>query len=511
MAIHHELAELVERAGNGVLDTIESFRAACDDYIPESAATRGEWNLLGDAIRLGELQRFVAQLDNGADPTTAVEMHGTRLAAERGTSEAGGARWALASLGYAMGRVSEEEVLSRHAEMTRSVVPPAQHSFESEFSSRAEAPPPAPAAPTLVPRGSAPTQAAPDAVRGTGRQESSGERGVGAEQDAPQRRGRTILVALVVAAAIAVAAASGALLLDNDEPSPSNHDAETTNAPKSNETSSAVTDSPQQESEHTRDEVLAFAQRAAKVMFERNFRTYDRDAENALEVMTEAMAENYAATVEDVRDDFIRARTSVEVRVVASGTTSMGVDGAAQVLVFINQYVFRGQNQGAKTTYTPYRVVLNLVNQDAKLLVDEIATDPDSSFLRPEPDPVSAEILTAAETMVLEFLNVDYRTISNDIAGVLALATGPFERQYQRTSSDLSELTMRAHAVQTGEIVAAGIAGTDERTATVIVATRGTVSNDSTNGEPADRTYRLQLRLKLADGRWLTEDLQYVR
>ena len=117
--IHRELLDLVERAGADVFGGVESFCAACDDFIPEGAASRGEWNLLGDAIRLGEFRRFLDQLGLGAEPSAAVIVHGERLAAERGTTEAEGTRWALAALGYAVGQVDEAQVIALRAEMAR--------------------------------------------------------------------------------------------------------------------------------------------------------------------------------------------------------------------------------------------------------------------------------------------------------------------------------------------------------------------------------------------------------
>ena len=123
----------------------------------------------------------------------------------------------------------------------------------------------------------------------------------------------------------------------------------------------------------------------------------------------------------------------------------------------------------------------------------------------------TADQIEAATKMANAFLNLDYETIEANIEAVRALATGPFLRQYTTASNDLVKLTRRAQAKQTGEVEWTGLVNGDEDSATVIVATSGTVANKLTEFEPVARTYRLQLEVDLVDGQWLTSDLQYVR
>ena len=58
MNLHEQLRDLVERQGTGVVETPEAFRAALDDFLTEDEATLGELNLLGDAVRLGAVDRL---------------------------------------------------------------------------------------------------------------------------------------------------------------------------------------------------------------------------------------------------------------------------------------------------------------------------------------------------------------------------------------------------------------------------------------------------------------------
>lgn len=110
MGIHRELAELVGRAGDDVLRDAADFRAAVDDFVSEGSASEGELNLLTDAVRLGALERVVAQVGHGAEAGRAIELQSARLAEQRGTEEVRGPRWALTVLCFALGLVGEDAV-----------------------------------------------------------------------------------------------------------------------------------------------------------------------------------------------------------------------------------------------------------------------------------------------------------------------------------------------------------------------------------------------------------------
>lgn len=112
---------------------------------------------------------------------------------------------------------------------------------------------------------------------------------------------------------------------------------------------------------------------AAQVMFARNWKTYDKGVDEALALMTDSFADEYAATSDDVRQEFIRKRTDVQVRVVAQGVVRAN-DSELEALIFLNQYTIRGEGQEAKTTYTPYRALLTMVHTDRGWLVDGVDT-----------------------------------------------------------------------------------------------------------------------------------------
>jgi Mce-associated membrane protein len=122
----------------------------------------------------------------------------------------------------------------------------------------------------------------------------------------------------------------------------------------------------------------------------------------------------------------------------------------------------------------------------------------------------TAAVIDAATKMANAFLNLDYEDVDASAEAVLSMATGAFRTQYQQSTEGLEKVAKRAKSVQTGEVVWAGVVAVDDDSATVIVASSGSVSNTTTKLKAVPRSYRLQLDLTLEDGQWLTRDLQFV-
>lgn len=112
---------------------------------------------------------------------------------------------------------------------------------------------------------------------------------------------------------------------------------------------------------------------AAQIMFARSWKTYDDGVDDAVKLMTTDFAKEYRATTDDVRKEFIAKKTQVEVRVVAQSVVRANAD-ELQALIFLNQYIIRGEGKDAKTTYTPYRALLTMVHTDTGWLVDNLDT-----------------------------------------------------------------------------------------------------------------------------------------
>lgn len=117
VGMHNDLARLVEEAGRGVLEDADSFRAALDDFLAEDAATRGELNLLVDAVRLGTFARLMNQVEHGAEINQAIRLLGLELARDRGTSESTSAAWALGVLAFAVDRLDEDDLAALRVAM----------------------------------------------------------------------------------------------------------------------------------------------------------------------------------------------------------------------------------------------------------------------------------------------------------------------------------------------------------------------------------------------------------
>jgi hypothetical protein len=124
MELHESLYALGKSQGRELFNDADSFRGALDDYLDEDSASTGDINLLVDAVRLGAFQAMTTMLDSGADSDRAVSEAGARLARDRGSADVGGAMWALAVLGYAIGKVSDQQVRRYRTQHASAPTPP---------------------------------------------------------------------------------------------------------------------------------------------------------------------------------------------------------------------------------------------------------------------------------------------------------------------------------------------------------------------------------------------------
>lgn len=121
------------------------------------------------------------------------------------------------------------------------------------------------------------------------------------------------------------------------------------------------------------------------------------------------------------------------------------------------------------------------------------------------------DVAGAARAQAVAFLTVDHRDMDPLIDAVLEGATGDFAEQYASQRETLTREAVRTEATSTPEVVSLGVGDQDDDTATVLVAANSTVTNTGTGDEGQVRYYRLRLELVRVDGRWLTDDLRFVR
>lgn len=122
----------------------------------------------------------------------------------------------------------------------------------------------------------------------------------------------------------------------------------------------------------------------------------------------------------------------------------------------------------------------------------------------------TADQIEAATKMVTAFVNFDYEDPARTIEAVKSMSTGTFLSQYSAGAKDLEKLATEAQSIMVAEVVWAGLVAGDDDTATVILATTGTVKNKTTDFQPEARNNRIRLELVREGGRWLATDLQYV-
>ena len=121
-----------------------------------------------------------------------------------------------------------------------------------------------------------------------------------------------------------------------------------------------------------------------------------------------------------------------------------------------------------------------------------------------------ADILASASNEATAFVNIRYDDAQASIDAVLAGATGEFRDQYSTSTEGVIQVLSDNQSIMTGEVLWTGVVAQDPDSATVIVATTGTVQNKQTEDKPVARYFRLQLQLVAEKGRWLTSDLQFV-
>ena len=121
-----------------------------------------------------------------------------------------------------------------------------------------------------------------------------------------------------------------------------------------------------------------------------------------------------------------------------------------------------------------------------------------------------ADILDAATREATAFVNIRYDDAQASIDAVMAGATGDFRDQYSKSTDSVIKVLQENKSIMSGKVQWCGVVAQDPDSATVIVATSGTVQNKQTQNKPVARYFRLQLQLVTDHGKWLTNDLQFV-
>lgn len=182
--------------------------------------------------------------------------------------------------------------------------------------------------------------------------------------------------------------------------------------------------------------------------------------------------------------DLRRVRGNVLLYVVAMA--------AAALVVVFAVLLWREHNDDGTPTALPQAGVVAL---------DESSDEEQERF---------ADVIDSATDEATAFVNIRYDDAQASIEAVMAGATGAFRDQYSKSTEEVIKILEENKSVMVGEVLWTGVVAVDPDSATVVVATTGTVSNVQTDNKPVARNFRLQLDLVLEEGRWLTSDLQFV-
>jgi Mce-associated membrane protein len=120
------------------------------------------------------------------------------------------------------------------------------------------------------------------------------------------------------------------------------------------------------------------------------------------------------------------------------------------------------------------------------------------------------DVLAAARKEIEAFVNIDYRNAQASIDAVAAGATGDFAKQYDSSTKEVRKILTRAKSVMDGKVLWAGVVDADHDSASVIVATTGTVSNTSTGRKPVARQFRIKVDLVREGDDWLASNVEFV-
>lgn len=117
--------------------------------------------------------------------------------------------------------------------------------------------------------------------------------------------------------------------------------------------------------------------------------------------------------------------------------------------------------------------------------------------------------VAAAQREVKILISVSGATSSADLARLRSGATGDFKKELTDQSSTFAQALRASKVTARGTVASAGLASVSARTATVLIAATGTVTNTASKA-PAPRSYQLRAEVTRTHGMWLVSKLEFV-
>ena len=121
-----------------------------------------------------------------------------------------------------------------------------------------------------------------------------------------------------------------------------------------------------------------------------------------------------------------------------------------------------------------------------------------------------ADVIEASTKFVNAFTNIDYKTADSTIATVRSMTTGAFQTQYDKSVKGTKTLLQRLHATYRSEVVYAGYTTGDADSASVVLATQGTVSSDITHKQVTAHNNQISVSLAKSGDRWLVNNVTFI-
>ena len=172
----------------------------------------------------------------------------------------------------------------------------------------------------------------------------------------PTNGGRRTTIALLVAIVVLLGIGIAEIVYLNRDPG-----------------STVSTERPVVVGDATRSEAVETAARSTEEILSTTYENYDEQVDQATGKMTDAFAEQYQQTSDGIRDQFIAAKTQLQVKAVGQSVVQAS-PSQVQALLFLNQYVQKVVDGRPKTDFAQYRALVTVVHTDHGWLVSSIDT-----------------------------------------------------------------------------------------------------------------------------------------
>jgi Mce-associated membrane protein len=117
--------------------------------------------------------------------------------------------------------------------------------------------------------------------------------------------------------------------------------------------------------------------------------------------------------------------------------------------------------------------------------------------------------VSAARQQAVNLLSIDYRTASRDLQRIIDGSTGNQRKIYEGLLKSFPGVLQQTKAVQTGQVLAAGIVSLHGSTAEVALAVNESVTSTAAKGS-VDTARRMLLDLQRVHGRWLVSKQTFI-